>query len=170
MGIKRIDFGNVEVSRGSKVKALRPSNHKDNSQDVVKRGYLAEVAEVKYNVAGTGNIGIKVTWKVTEEDAVDIDGTSYVGRKVWDNLWFGEKSLKMTKLKLAGLLGDAEVDNLVIENEADVQDLAERLQEEVLGVEFAIVTDTEESTYNNGVYDDGTQRYDTRLAFVNPVS
>jgi len=168
MGIKRIDFGkDVEVSRGGKVKALQPSSESANS-DVVKRGYLAEVLEVKYKVAKSGNIGIGFVWKVTEEDAVDIDGTSFTGKKVWDDIWFGEKSLKMTKLKLDGL--GVDVDNLIIESEEDVQELAEGLRDDVVGVEFAIVTDTEEDNYGDGTYEDGTQKYRTRLAFVNSVS
>lgn len=161
MGIKRVDFGqDVEVSKGGKVKALATSPSK---------GWLAEVLEVKYTESkSSDNVGIEVTYKVTDEDAVDVAGTSYTGKKEWDRIWFGGKSLKMTKLKLDGL--GVDVENLIIENEEDVKDLAEQLREEAQGMEVSLVTEAVEDDYGNGEYPDGTQKYKSNVKFVNAVS
>lgn len=157
MGIKRIDFGNdVEVG-GGKVKALQTSP---------KSGWLAEVLDAKYKVAKTGNIGIEVTYKITDEGAVDIDGVSFAGKKQWDTIWFSEKSLKMTKIKLRGL--GVDVEHLIVETEEDIQDLATQLRED-RGLEVSLVTEAEEDTYGTGEYDDGTQKYKSNVKFVNEV-
>lgn len=157
MGIKRIDFGNdVEVG-GGKVKALQTSP---------KSGWLAEVLDAKYKVAKTGNIGIEVTYKITDEEAVDIDGVSFAGKKQWDTIWFSEKSLKMTKIKLRGL--GVDVEHLIVETEEDIQDLATQLRED-RGLEVSLVTEAEEDTYGTGEYDDGTQKYKSNVKFVNEV-
>lgn len=160
MGIKRIDFGNdVEVAKGGKVKALQTSP---------KSGWLAEVLDAKYTTSkSTDNVGIEVTYKITDEEAVDIDGNPFTGKKQWDTVWFSEKSLKMTKLKLAGL--GVEVETLIIEDEADVQDLAEQLREETRGLEVSLVTEATEDNYGSGTYDDGTQKYRSNVKFVNEV-
>lgn len=160
MGLNRvIDFGkDVEVASGGKVKALQTSP---------KGGWLAEVVGAKYVTSkSTDNIGIEVTYKVTDEEAVDIEDTSFTGKKQWDTVWFSEKSLKMTKIKLAGL--GVDVDNLVIADEGDVQDLAEQLRDEV-GREVYLVTEAERDTYGNGQYDDGTDKYKSQVRFVNAV-
>lgn len=157
MGIKRVDFGqDVEVG-GGKVKALASSP---------KNGWLAEVLDAKYKVAKTGNIGIEVTYKVTDEEAVDVDGTSFTGKKQWDTIWFGGKSLKMTKIKLRGL--GVDVEHLIIETEEDVQDLAEQIRED-RGLEVSLVTEAEEDNYGSGEYEDGTQKYKSNVKFVNEV-
>lgn len=157
MGIKRIDFGNdVEVG-GGKVKALASSP---------KNGWLAEVLDAKYKVAKTGNVGIEITYKITDEEAVDIDGVSFKGKKQWDTIWFSEKSLKMTKIKLRGL--GVDVENLIIESEEDVQDLAEQLRDD-RGIEVSLVTEAEEDNYGTGEYDDGSQKYKSNVKFVNEV-
>lgn len=160
MGIKRVDFGQ-DVQVGGKTKALQTSP---------KEGWLAEVLEANYKVAKSGNVGIELVYKVTDEEAVDIDGTVFTGKKQWDSIWFGEKSLKITKLKLIGLLGAEEVDNLVIETEEDVKDLASHLRDEVRGAEVALVTEAEEDTYGTGEYEDGTQKFRSNVKFINSVS
>lgn len=158
MGIKRVDFGNdVEIASG-KVKALATSP---------SAGWLAEVLDAKYKASkSTDNVGIEVTYKVTDEEAVDIDGTSFTGKKQWDTIWFSGKSLKMTKIKLRGL--GIDVENLIIETEEDVKDLAEQVRED-RGLEVSIVTEAEEDNYGTGEYDDGTQKYRSNVKFVNEV-
>lgn len=161
MGLNRvIDFGkDVQVASGGKVKALQTSP---------KTGWLAEVLAAKYVTSkSSDNIGIEVTYKVTDEAAVDIDGESFTGKKQWDTVWFSEKSLKMTKIKLDGL--GVDVDNLVIADDADVQDLAEHLRGEI-GREVVLVTEAEEDNYGTGEYPDGTQKYKSNVKFVNQVS
>ena len=158
MGISRIDFGNdVEVKEGGKVKALATGI------------WLAEVLGAKYKVAKTGNVGIELTYKVTDEEAADIEGTSFVGKRQWDTIWFSEKSLKMTKIKLRALLGRDEVEALIIEDESDIQDLAARLREEVVGSEVKLVVETEEDSFGTGLYEDGTQKFKANIKFVNEV-
>lgn len=161
MGIARVDFGqDVEVAKGGKRKALASSP---------KSGWLAQVLEVNYKTSkSSDNVGIEVVYKLTDEEAVDIDGEPFTGRKQWDTIWFGGKSLKMTKLKLDGL--GVDVENLIIENEADVQELAEVLRGDIVGEEFSIVTEAEEDNYGSGEYEDGTQKYKSNLKFVNAVS
>lgn len=161
MGLNRvIDFGkDVEVASGGKVKALATSP---------KTGWLAEVLTAKYTVAkSTDNVGIEVTYKVTDEEAVDIEDNSFTGKKQWDTVWFSEKSLKITKIKLAGL--GVDVDNLIVEDEADIKDLAEALRESA-GLEVSLVTEATEDTYGTGEYEDGTQKYRSNVRFVNSVS
>ena len=161
MGIKRVDFGqDVQVNKGGKVKALATSPSK---------GWLAEVLDVKYTASkSSDNVGIEVTFKVTDEDAVDVAGNEYTGKKEWDRIWFSGKSLKMTKLKLEGL--GVDVENLIIETEEDVQDLAEQLREEARGMEVSIVTEAVEDNYGGGEYPDGTQKYKSNVKFINEVS
>lgn len=161
MGIKRVDFGqDVQVASGGSVKALQTSP---------SSGWLAEVLEVKYVTSkSSDNVGIEVTYKVTDEEAVDIEGASFTGKKQWDKIWFSGKSLKMTKIKLAGL--GVDVETLVIEDEADVQDLAAQLREEALGLEVSLVTEAEEDNYGTGEYKDGTQKYRSNVKFVNEVN
>lgn len=160
MGIKRVDFGqDVEVAKGGKVKALQTSPSK---------GWLAEVLDVKYTESkSSDNVGIEVTFKVTDEDAVDVAGTSYTGKKEWDRIWFSGKSLKMTKIKLAGL--GVDVENLIIESEEDVKDLAEQLRDEARGLEVSLVTEAVEDNYGGGEYPDGTQKYKSNVKFINEV-
>lgn len=162
MGVSRIDFGNdVEIASGSKVKALATSP---------STGWLAEVVDAKFKVASsTKNVGIEVTYKVTDEDAVDIEGNSFVGKKQWDSIWFSTKSLKMTKIKLRGLFGTDFVDNLIIEDEDDIKALATQIRDEVRGSEVSLVTEAEEDNYGTGEYDDGTQKYKSNVKFVNEV-
>jgi hypothetical protein len=163
MGIKRIDFGNdVEVAKGGKVKALASSP---------SSGWLAEVLDVKYSKSkSSDNVGVEVTYKVTDEEAVDIAGNSFTGKKQWDTLWFGSGSQKLNKIKLTALIGADETNSLVIESEEDVQDLAERMRAEIRGVEVSLVTEAEEDNYGNGQYDDGTQKFKSNIKFVNEVS
>jgi hypothetical protein len=165
MGLKRIHFGeDVETNSRGKVKALASS--KDNPE-VCKNGYWeGQLLEAKYKVAKTGNVGIGFVFKVVDPEAVDIDGTEFTGMKQWDDIWFGEKSLKMTKLKLAGL--GVDVDNLIIETEEDVQDLAQDLNDQA-GLEVALVTEAEEDDYGTGEYEDGTQKYKSRVKFINEL-
>lgn len=161
MGIKRVDFGNdVEIASG-KVKALQTSP---------SAGWLAEVLDAKYKASkSTDNVGIEVTYKVTDEEAVDIEGTVFTGKKQWDTIWFGGKSLKMTKIKLRGLLGHDEVESLIIETEEDIKDLAEQIREN-RGLEVSLVTEAQEDSYGTGTYDDGTQKYKSNVKFVNEVN
>ena len=158
MGIKRVDFGNdVEIASG-KVKALATSP---------SSGWLAEVLDAKYKASkSTDNVGIEVTYKITDEEAVDIDGTPFTGKKQWDTIWFGGKSLKMTKIKLRGL--GVDVENLIIETEEDVKDLAEQIRED-RGLEVSLVSEAVEDNYGTGEYDDGTQKYKSNVKFVNEV-
>jgi hypothetical protein len=162
MGIKRIDFGqDVEVAKGGKVKALASSP---------SSGWLAEVLEAKYVTAkNTDNVGIEVTYKVTDEEAVDIDDNSFTGKKQWDTMWFGSGSQKINKIKLTALIGEDETNALVIESEEDVKDLAERLRDECRGLEVSLVTEAEENSYGTGTYDDGTQKFKSEVKFVNEV-
>ena len=157
MGIKRVDFGQDVQVGGGKVKALASSP---------SAGWLAEVVDAKYKVAKTGNVGIEVTYKVTDEEAVDIEGTSFTGKKQWDSIWFSDKSLKMTKIKLRGL--GIDVENLIIETEEDIKDLAEQIRDD-RGLEVSLVTQADEDTYGSGTYDDGTQKYKSNVKFVNEV-
>lgn len=161
IGLTRVDFGNdVDVASGGKVKALASSE---------KTGWLAEVVGASFVTAkSTGNVGIEVIYKVTDEDAVDIDGNSFVGKKQWDKIWFGAKSLKITKIKLQGL--GIDVDNLIIEVEEDVRDLAETIRDKALGQEVSLITEAREDDYGTGEYDDGTQKYKSEVVFVNAVS
>lgn len=162
MGIKRIDFGqDVEVAKGGKVKALASSP---------SQGWLAEVLDAKYTKAkNTDNVGIEVTYKVTDEEAVDIEDNSFTGKKQWDTIWFGGKSLKMTKIKLAGL--GVDVENLIIESEEDVQELAEQLRDEARGLEVSLVTEAIEDDYKNDRRkpDDDEVYYKSNVRFVNEV-
>jgi hypothetical protein len=162
MGIKRIDFGNdVEVSKGGKVKALQSSP---------SAGWLAEVLEAKYITSkSSDNVGIEVIYKVTDEEAVDVEGTAFTGKKQWDRMWFGSGSQKINKIKLTALIGEDETNALVIESEEDVKDLAERLRDECRGLEVSLVTEAKEDDYGNGQYDDGTQKYKSEIKFVNEV-
>lgn len=162
MGIKRIDFGqDVEVASGGKVKALQSSP---------SAGWLAEVLEAKYITSkSTDNVGIEVVYKVTDEEAVDIEGNSFTGKKQWDRMWFGSGSQKINKIKLTALIGADETNSLVIESEADVQDLAERLRDETRGLEVSLVTEAKENNHGGGTYDDGTQKYKSEVKFVNEV-
>lgn len=160
MGIKRIHFGeDVETSSRGKRAALASSP---------KQGWEAQLLEAKYKEAKSGNVGIELTFKVVDEEAVDVDGQEFTGLKQWDSIWFGEKSLKMTKLKLAGL--GVDVDNLIIETEEDVQDLAQDLNSEA-GLEVALVTEAEEDDYKNGRRDagDDTTYYRSNVKFINEL-
>jgi hypothetical protein len=162
MGIKRIDFGqDVEIASGGKVKALASSP---------SSGWLAEVLDAKYITSkSSDNVGIEVVYKVTDEEAVDIDDTKFTGKKQWDRMWFGSGSQKINKIKLTALIGADETNALVIESEEDVKDLAERLREEVRGAEVSLVTEAQEDNYGSGTYDDGTQKFKSEIKFVNEV-
>lgn len=158
MGLKRVDFGN-DVETAARVKALKTSPG---------TGWLAELLEAKYTTSkSSDNVGIELVFKVTDEDATDIDGTPFTGKKQWDRIWFSEKSLKMTKIKLAGL--GIDVDTLIIEDEADVQDLAADLRENA-GLEVSLVVEAKEDNYGTGEYWDGTQKYKTDVKFINAIS
>lgn len=160
MGLARIDFGN-DVEVGGKTKALASSP---------TSGWLAEVQSVSYTKSkSSDNVGVEVVYKITDEDAVDVDGTPFKGRQ-WDTLWFSEKSLKITKLKLLTFLGADDTNNLVIETNEDIQDLAETLRDVLVGQEFALVTEAKENNWGTGTYPDGTQKYKSEVSFVNEVS
>ncbi len=162
MGIKRIDFGqDVEIASGGKVKALQSSP---------SAGWLAEVLEAKYITSkSSDNVGIEVVYKLTDEEAIDIEGTPFTGKKQWDRMWFGSGSQKINKIKLTALIGSDETNALVIESEEDVKDLAERLRDECRGMEVSLVTEAKEDSYGSGTYDDGTQKYKSEVKFVNEV-
>lgn len=125
MGISRIDFGQVE---GNKFGVLAESD---------SDGWLAEAVGFKFKAASTGNFGIEVTYKITDEAAVDVDGEPYKG-KAWDRFWFSTKAASVTKDKLA-VLG-VDVSELVIEDENDIKDLVTDLSEDAVGTAVRLVT------------------------------
>jgi hypothetical protein len=143
MGIK-IDFGSVEVSERGKAGALSEGT------------WEAEPTEFKFSIAKTGTRQIEMTFKVTDEDAVDVDGNSFTGLRVWDSMYFTEKSAKMTKMKLKGL--GYPVDDLVVSDDDDIQDLAADLTDSYLQTPVKLVTGLEDR-------DNGTQR--ARVKFIN---
>jgi len=132
MGIARLDFGSVEVKSGGGRKALV-----DGSK------VLAEARKFEFKTSQAGNPMIKVTYKVTDEKAEDVDGGQEFGN-LFDNIVFTEKAVKMAKLKLKGL--GYEVDELVIESVEDVKDLAADLTDNFLEQEVIITVENEEST------------------------
>jgi hypothetical protein len=145
MGIKRIDFGSVEVKERGSFKPLA-----DGSK--VK----AIVKSFKFDHASTGTPFIEVKFEIDDEDAVDVDGGRDFG-SVWDKIYFSEKSVKMAKLKLKGLSVD--VNNLVIESEDDLRDLVEELRESQVDSEVILVTEIHE----------WNEKLSTRVKFINVV-
>lgn len=130
----RIEFSAVETKSGGR-KAL-----KDGSK------VLAEATKFEFKTSQAGNPMIKVQYKVTDENAVDVDGGDEYGA-LFDNIVFTEKAAKMAKLKLAGL--QYEVDELVIEDVQDVKDLAADLRDKFTGQVVQIEVENEE--YNDKV-------------------
>src|ERR1043165_3570636 len=145
MGIARLDIGATEVKTGGGRKALV-----DGSK------VLAEAKKFEFKTSQAGNPMIKVTYEVVDEDAVDVDGGTDFGR-LFDNIVFTEKAVKMAKLKLIGL--GYEVDDLVIEEIQDVKDLAEDLTDNFTDQPVVIQVENEE--YN------GNEQ--SRVKWVNPV-
>lgn len=135
MGIARLDFGSVETGGGGGRKAL-----KDGSK------VLAEAKKFEFKTSQAGNPMIAVTYEVTDENAEDEDGGKDYGR-LFDNIVFTEKAVKMAKLKLKGL--GYEVDTLVIEDVEDVKDLASDLTDNFLEQEVLLTVENEE--YNEKV-------------------
>ena len=129
MGI-RIEFNAVEGRGNFGTLAESP-----------KDGWEAETVDFKYKKAGTGTDGIEVTYKITDEEAVDTDGKPYKG-KIWDRLWFSAKAAGIVKDKLT-VLGYP-VEDLVVEGTDDVKDLAVELKEDYVGVSVRLVTELEE--------------------------
>lgn len=155
MGIKMIDFGSVELKERNKSKALAESE---------SNGWEAEPVEFKYKVAKTGTRMIEMKFKVTDEEAVDIDGVAFTGNHIWDSLYFTEKSAKVTKMKLKSL--GYPVNDLVISSDEDIQDLAEALDDEYSATPLRLVTELEDQ---DGTYDDGTEKKRARVKFINEV-
>lgn len=153
MGITRIDFGNdVEIASS-------------NGAALDTGTWVAEVVSAEYKVAKTGNVGIEVKYKVTDEKAKDVEGEPFT-RHVWDSVWFSAKSLKMTKIKLKGL--GVDVDTLIVESEEDVQDLAAELLD-TRGQEVKLVTEAIVDTYKTERNEDGETVYKTNVKFVNSL-
>jgi hypothetical protein len=146
MGITRIDFGSVEGRGNFGTLAESP-----------KGGWEAETVDFKYKKASTGTPGIEVTYKITDEEAVDTDGKPYKG-KAWDRMWVSAKAAGIMKDKLSVLGYD--VDSLVIEDEGDVKDLAAELKDDFVGVRVRLVTETEED-------DKDDEKLWSRVKFVN---
>lgn len=130
MGLARIDFGSTEVKERKTFKPLA-----DGSK------VLAEAVKFEYKKSSNDNPMIAVTYKVTDENAKDVDGGTDFGN-VFDNIVFSEGAAKMTKLKLLGL--GYEVDDLVIETTDDVKDLVEDLKDNFLNKEVILVIDNQE--------------------------
>lgn len=154
MGIKMIDFGSIELKEKGAGKALKASD---------KDGWLAEVQSFKFSKAKTGTLQIEITFKVTDEKAEDIEGTSFTGKRVWDRMFFTEKSAKMTKMKLRGL--GYPVNDLVVEGEDDIQDLAEELNDSYVEAKVRLVTEVQDSGYRKD--NDGKPVKETRVSFIN---
>lgn len=154
--VSRLSFGSIETKSPTKTKALAEGR------------WHAEVVSAKFVTANSGNEGIEVTYKIVDEDAVDIDGNEFKG-KVWDKIWFDAKSGKITKIKLVGLMGLDAVNSLEIDGTDDVKDLAETLNDDYAETEVVLVTEVEDDE-NGKEYDDGSTRAYTRVRFVNEVS
>lgn len=132
MGIARLDIGAAEVKTSGR-KAL-----KDGSK------VLAEARKFEFKTSQAGNPMIAVTYEVVDENAEDVDGGQEFGR-LFDNIVFTEKAVKMAKLKLIGL--GYEVDDLVIEDVEDVKDLAEDLKDNFMDQPVLLTVENEE--YND---------------------
>lgn len=146
MGMSRLDIGGTDVKAGGTFKAL-----KDGSK------VLAEAKKFEFKTSQAGNPMIKVTYEVTDENALDVDeGTDY--GNLFDNIVFTEKAIKMAKSKLMGLRYDG-VQTLVIDDVQDVKDLAEDLRDNYVGQEVILVTENEE--YND--------KWSSKVRFVNAV-
>jgi hypothetical protein len=133
MGIARLDIGGTQVGGGRKALA-------DGSK------VLAEARKFEFKTSQAGNPMIAVTYEVVDDNAVDVDGGTEYGR-LFDNIVFTEKAVKMAKLKLIGL--GYEVDDLVIEDVEDVKDLAEDLKENF--IDQPVVIEVENEEYNDKV-------------------
>lgn len=144
--VARLDFGSVDTKSGGR-KAL-----KDGSK------VLAEAKKFEFKTSQAGNWMIKVQYEVTDESAEDVDGGTEFGR-VFDNIVFTEKAVKMAKLKLKGLGYDG-LDDLVIETAEDVKDLVEDLTDNYTDKEVVLVTENED--YND--------KPSTKVRWVNEVS
>lgn len=150
MGINRvIDLGAVEGP-------AKPSR-----VPLAEGTWLAETSKFSFVEANSGNVGIEIVFKVTDDDAVNEDGEPFKGR-VWDTMWFSDKSLKMTKGKLQSL--GVDVDSVVVTSDDDLKDFVRDLKDDFMGVEVKIVTEIEESEYQ------GKERRKTRVKFINSLS
>jgi hypothetical protein len=150
MGINRvIDLGSVEGP-------AKPSR-----VPLAEGTWLAEATKFSFVEANSGNVGIEVVYKVTDDEAVNTDGEPFKGR-VWDTLWFSDKSLKMTKGKLQAL--GVDVDSTIIESDDDLKDFVADLKDNFIGTEVKLVTEVEESEYN------GKERVRARVKFVNELN
>jgi hypothetical protein len=149
MGINRvIDLGTVEGP-------AKPSR-----VPLAEGTWLAEAAKFSFVEANSGNVGIEVVYKVTDDEAVNEDGEPFKGR-VWDTMWFSEKSLKMTKGKLQGL--GVDVDSVVVTSDEDLKDFVADLKDNFVGAEVKVVTEVEESEYQ------GKERRKARVKFINSI-
>jgi hypothetical protein len=156
MGITVIDFGNVELKGRGNVKAL--------AESAKGEAWEAEVVDVSYGVSSQKKSPyIEVVYKVTDENAVDIDGEPFKG-KVWDKIWFSSKAAGIAKSKLETLGYDTS--ELHVRNEDDIKDLAADLKAERLGTPVGLVTYNEEDE-SGATYKDGTPKQWTRVRFVN---
>lgn len=146
MGMSRLDIGGAEASGGGGRKPL-----KDGSK------VLAEAAKFEFKTSQAGNPMIKVRYKVTDENAEDVDGGKDYGQ-LFDNIVFSEKAIGITKGKLQALQYDG-LSDLVVEDVEDVKDLAADLQDNYVGQEVVLVTENEE--YND--------KWSSKVKFVNSV-
>jgi hypothetical protein len=149
MGINRvIDMGTVEGP-------AKPSR-----VPLSEGTWLAEVTKFSFVEANSGNVGIEVVYKVTDDEATNTDGEPFKGR-VWDTMWFSDKSLKMTKGKLQAL--GVDVDSVVITSDDELKDFVRDLKDDFTGAEVKLVTEVEESEYQ------GKTRERARVKFVNEL-
>lgn len=149
MGINRvIDLGTVEGP-------AKPSR-----VPLEEGTWLAETSKFSFVEANSGNVGIEVVFKITDDEAVNEEGEPFKGR-VWDTFWFSEKSLKMTKGKLQGL--GVDVDSVVVTSDDDLKDFVRDLKDDFTGVEVKLVTEVEESEYQ------GKERRRARVKFINTL-
>jgi hypothetical protein len=132
MGIARLDIGGAEIKGGGGRKALKSGSK-----------VLAEAKKFEFKTSQAGNPMIAVQYEVVDENAEDVDGGQEFGR-LFDNIVFTEKAVKLAKLKLIGL--GYEVDGLVIEDVADVKDLADDLKENF--IDQPVLIEVENETYN----------------------
>lgn len=150
MGINRvIDLGTVEGP-------AKPSR-----VPLAEGTWLAETTKFSFVEANSGNVGIEVVYKITDDEAVNTDGEPFKGR-VWDTMWFSDKSLKMTKGKLQSL--GVDVDSVVVTSDDDLKDFVRDLKDDFTGTEVKIVTEVEESEYQ------GKTREKARVKFVNSLN
>jgi hypothetical protein len=149
MGINRvIDLGTVEGP-------ARPSR-----VPLAEGTWLAEVTKFSFVEANSGNVGIEVVYKITDDEAVNTDEEPFKGR-VWDTMWFSDKALKMTKGKLQAL--GVDVNSVTITSDDDLKEFVRDLKDDFTGAEVKLVTEVEESEYQ------GKERVRARVKFVNEL-